>query len=134
SLPAITDASGPRPVDEWDAPGEAIAALVSHYRFSHDRAWLAQSYPTIASAVGFLDALRGRTEDTLLPPNISAEDLGSASWHHYWDDLWAIAGYREAAFAAAELGQSQDQSEFAARADDLEAALVRSVHAVQEAT
>src|SRR5207245_2060014 len=32
SFPAITDAVGARPVDEWDAQGEAIAALVAHYR------------------------------------------------------------------------------------------------------
>jgi hypothetical protein len=134
SLPAITDANGPRSVDEWDAPGEAIAALVSHYRFSRDRAWLANSYPTIVHAAGFLDALRGRTDDTLMPPNMSAEDLGSASWRHYWDDLWAIAGYREAAFAAAELGFSEDAAAFSARGDDLEAALVRSVQDVQQAT
>src|SRR5262249_17533350 len=85
SLPAITDSDGPRPIDEWDAPGEAIAALVSHYRFTRDRAWLVHVYPTVARAAAFLDALRGRTDDTLLPPNMSAEDLGSPSWRHYWD-------------------------------------------------
>src|SRR5262249_38998513 len=134
SLPAITDSDGPRPIDEWDAPGEAIAALVSHYRFTRDRAWLAHAYPPRARAAAFLDALRGRTDDTLLPPNMSAEDLGSPSWRHYWDDLWAISGYREAAFAASELGFLDDASAFNARADDLEAALVRSVHSVQRAT
>jgi len=65
----------------------------------------------VTSAARFLDTLRGRTLSdepetrSLLPANMSAEDLGSATWHHYWDDLWAIAGYREAAFAAAENGQ-----------------------------
>jgi hypothetical protein len=104
-------------VDEWDAQGEAIAALVAHYRFSHDRAWLAGVYPSVASAARFLDALRGRTltEDpetrSLLPANMSAEDLGSAAWHHYWDDLWAIAGDREAAFAASEMGQTADAAD-----------------------
>src|SRR5262249_57030468 len=45
-------------------------------------------------------------------PNLSAEDLGSPRWRHYWDDLWAISGYREAAFAASELGFLDDASAF----------------------
>jgi hypothetical protein len=137
SFPAITDANGPRPAVEWDAPCEAIAGLVAHYRFTHDRAWLERVYPNIAHAARFLDALRGRTlsEDpetrSLLPPNVSAEDLGSAEWHHYWDDLWAIAGYREAAFAAAEIGMARDAADFGARVVDLQSTLLSSVALVQ---
>ena len=140
SFPAITDATVARSVDEWDAQGEAIAALVAHYRFGHDTAWLARIYPSVASAARFLDALRGRTltEDpetqSLLPANMSAEDLGSAAWHHYWDDLWAIAGYREAAFAASETGQTADAVDFAARADDLQRSVLQSVSLVQART
>ena len=140
SFPAITDATVARSVDEWDAQGEAIAALVAHYRFGHDRAWLGRVYPSVASAARFLDALRGRTltEDpetrSLLPANMSAEDLGSAAWHHYWDDLWAIAGYREAAFAASETGQTADATDFAARADDLQRSVLQSVAMVQART
>jgi hypothetical protein len=140
SFPAITDATVARSVDEWDAQGEAIAALVAHYRFGHDLTWLARVYPSVASAARFLDALRGRTlsEDpetrSLLPANLSAEDLGSASWHHYWDDLWAIAGYREAAFAASETGQTTDAIDFEARADDLQRSMLESVSMVQART
>jgi hypothetical protein len=137
SFPAITDASGPRAAVEWDAEGEAIAALVAHYRFTHDRAWLERVYPNIAHAARFQDALRGQTlsEDpetrSLLPANVSAEDLGSADWHHYWDDLWAVAGYREAAFAAGELGVASDADDFGARAVDLQSTLLSSVTSVQ---
>jgi hypothetical protein len=140
SFPAITDTHGPRLVEEWDAPGQAIAALVAHYRFARDRDWLARVYPSIARAAGFIDALRGRTltEDpetrSLMPANISAEDLGSATWHHYWDDLWAIAGYREAAFAALSVGQTSDATEFSARADDLQRVVLDSVGMVQART
>jgi hypothetical protein len=140
SFPAITDATVARTVDEWDAQGEAIAALVAHYRFGHDQTWLARIYPNVASAARFLDTLRGRTlaEDpetrSLLPANISAEDLGPAAWHHYWDDLWAIAGYREAAFAASETGQTTDAADFAARAEDLQRSMLESVAMVQART
>ena len=137
SFPAITDGAGPRTVDEWDAPGQAIASVVSHYRFTHDRAWLAGAYPSLLSAAQFLDALRGRTLDqdpetrSLLPANLSAEDLGSPTWHHYWDDFWAIAGYREAAFAAAELGNADDAAQLASRADDLQSAVLGSIDLVR---
>jgi hypothetical protein len=84
--------------------------------------------------------LRGRTltEDpetrSLLPVNMSAEDLGSATWHHYWDDFWAIAGYREAAFAAFSVGQTADATELSARAEDLQRTVLESVGLVQART
>src|SRR5260370_499473 len=137
SFPAITEASGARLVDEWDAQGEAIAALVARYRFGHDKAWLARVYPGVALAARFLDALRGGTLSdeletrSLMPANLSAEDLGSATRHHYWDDLWALTGYREAAFAARESGNTPDAVDFEARADDLQATLLQSVSLVQ---
>jgi hypothetical protein len=140
SFPAISDASGPRLVDEWDAQGEAIAALVAHYRFGHDKAWLARMYPGVALAARFLDALRGRTlsdepeTHSLMPANASAEDLGPPTWHHYWDDLWAVTGYREAAFAAREVGNTADTIDFEARADDMQATLLQSVSMVQSRT
>jgi hypothetical protein len=140
SVPAITDRAGPRSVDEWDAPGQAIASVVSHYRFSRDRRWLERTYPALLRAAQFIDALRGRTLDqdpetrSLLPANMSAEDLGSATWHHYWDDFWAIAGYREAAYAASELGRTADAADLGSKAGDLQASLLRSIDLVRART
>lgn len=138
SFPAITNASDMQAMsaNEWDSSGEAISSAVAHYRFTHDLGWLEQVYPRIARAAWFIDALRGQTLSegpqtrSLLPVNLSAEDLGLSTWHHYWDDLWAIAGYREAAFAAGELGRSDDATAFANRANDLQAAVVRSIDRV----
>jgi hypothetical protein len=140
SFPAIVDATGPRAVDELDAPGEVIVGLVSHYRFAHDATWLARVYPSLWRAASFIDTLRGRTlkdgpeTSGLLPANMSAEDLGSASWHHYWDDFWAMAGYREAGFAASELGKDDDAVQLTNRADELQAALLRSIDLVRSRT
>src|SRR5205823_12677542 len=121
-------------------PGEAITSVVGHYRFTHDRAWLERVYPKVWRAAQFQDALRGRTlaegpeTASLLPANLSAEDLGLASWHHYWDDLWAIAGYREAAFAVSELGRTDEAAQLASRAEDLQVALLRSIELVAART
>ncbi len=140
SFPAVTDAAGPRDVDEWDAPGQSIVSVVNHYRFTGDRSWLERAYSKLSRAAWFIDALRGRTlgegpeTRSLLPPNVSAEDIGAANWHHYWDDLWAIAGYREAAFAGSELGRTEDAAAFARRADDLQVTLLRSVDLVSMRT
>jgi hypothetical protein len=140
SFPAITDPTGPRTVEEWDEPGEAIVGVVAHYRFTHDIMWLARIYPNLRLAAQFLDALRGRTlkespeSISLLPANLSAEDLGPESWHHYWDDFWAIAGYREAGFAASELGRTDEAAQLSSRAEDLQVALIHSVALVEART
>jgi hypothetical protein len=140
AFPAITDPAGPRAVDEWDAPGEAIVGLVSHYRYTHDSKWLARIYPSLLRAAQFLDALRGRTLKeppetvSLLPANLSAEDLGPDTWHHYWDDFWAIAGYREAGFAAAELGKTDDATQLTNRAQDMQSNVVHSIALVDAKT
>jgi hypothetical protein len=136
SVPAIVDNAGARPTPEWDADGELIAAIVQHYRFTGDRAWLTKMYPVITHAVQHVNALRASTASDpaetrgLLPANFSAEDLGPADTHHYWDDFWTLAGLREAAFAARELGHPDDADSLSREATDFEALLMASIRLV----
>jgi len=140
SLPAIVDSSGARSVQELDADGEAISAVVEHYRFSHDRSWLGDKYPALLRAVQHLQMLlqlttaEGPETSGLLPANLSAEDLGDASQHHYWDDFWALDGLREASFAAGELGHDADAAALNQQASDLQTTLLRSIQAVDART
>jgi hypothetical protein len=140
SIPAIVDSSGARDVQELDSDGEAIAAAVQHYRFTADRTSLANEYPALLRAAQHLEGLQqAPPPDTpelrdLLPANLSAEDLGDAGVHHYWDDFWALAGFREAAFAAGELGHSDDAAALSSRADTLQAALLQSIQNVDART
>lgn len=126
---------------EWDAQGEGIYAMVAYYRWTKDAAWLRQVYPTIRRAALFVRSLRtaaqrpelrGTPAYGILPPSESAEDLGPAEWHHYWDDFWAIAGLREASFAASELGEAEDARWLADEEAQLTAALLESIRMVQQ--
>ncbi len=95
----------PRGDPEWDSQGQGIHALVEYYRFSHDQVWLRSVWPAISRAAEWLNQLRALQPGGLLPPGRSAEDIGPADQQHYWDDFWGVIGLRDAAFAAAEVGQ-----------------------------
>jgi len=129
---------------EWDSQGQAIFALTEYYRFTHDQPWLESVFPTIRKGCEFIQSLRsqhltpeykdGTPEKQvvygLLPPSWSAEDLGSADWHHYWDDLWAIRGLRDAAWTARELGKNKDAEWFEKEAQSHYTSLLNSFAAV----
>lgn len=99
-----------QPFNEWDSQGEGIFALVEHARATNDDAFLREVYPAIQRAADFLIRLRATQASApgaargILPPSVSAEDIGPATWHHYWDDFWGIAGLMKAAEAAGRLG------------------------------
>ncbi|MHB8619252.1 MAG: hypothetical protein ACYDAG_06755, partial [Chloroflexota bacterium] len=123
---AITNSNGkPRPDVEWDAPGEAAFGLVEYARFAHNTTFLRDAYPAMKAALA--NAMAHRDASGLLPPNLSAEDLGSRADHHYWDDFWLLTGLREASWAATRVGQPGDAIQFGRWFDQLHAALEASI-------
>lgn len=135
-VPPIQGKSIPWDDDEWDSQGQAIFLTTTYYRYTGDRELLLAYYPHIRQAAAFLVDLRAQTANAgppirgLLPPSLSAEDLGPRGQHYYWDDFWAVAGLEEAAFAARTLGEDADAAWMAAEADALRAAILDSVAAV----
>lgn len=135
-VPPIQGESIPWDDDEWDSQGQAIFLTVAYYRYTGDRDLLQAYYPNIRRAAAFLVDLRAQTAGAdpalrgLLPPSLSAEDLGPRGQHYYWDDFWAVAGLEEAAFAARTLGEDADADWMIAEADALRAAILDSVAAV----
>ena len=90
---------------EWDSNGQAIWSLMDYYRRTGDHKFLERNYSSIRLGAEWI--LRKRTaglEKKVLPPGFSAEHLGPAD-HYYWDNLWSIAGLREAAYAAKIIGR-----------------------------
>lgn len=123
---AITDPDGrPRRDVEWDASGEAAFTVVEYARGSGDQQFLKRAYPAVVAALKH--ALRARDSTGLLPANESAEDLGPASQHHYWDDLWLLTGLREAASAATELGDAAGSDEMKRAFEDVRSRLLSSI-------
>lgn len=135
-IPAIIGRDGPEPVDEWDAQGQAIFLVAAIYRYERDLSFLKEWEPRVKGAAEFLRKLRAQTQNDptetrgLLPPSRSAEDLGPADWHHYWDDFWGVAGLSEAAFIERQLGHTDDANWMSAEADALREAIRASITSV----
>lgn len=136
-VPPIQGESIPWDDDEWDSQGQAIYLTVQYYRYTDDQETLEQWYPNIKLAAEFLVALleaNANADDAairgILPPSLSAEDLGPGDRHYYWDNFWAIAGLEEAAYAAALLGHAEDAVWMQQTADDLREAVLASIEAV----
>jgi hypothetical protein len=65
----------------------------------------------------------------LMPKSISHEGYSDRPVHSYWDDFWALRGFRDAAAIAAVLGHAAEARDFARWRDEFEADLAASVRA-----
>lgn len=117
---------GARTDDELDAPGEAVYALVQHYRRTRDAKWLRRQWSCIEAACRYIRARRLQGSG-ILPASVSAEDLGDGLRQHYWDDFWCVRGLRDAAYAARALGKSDAARWMSAEAESLMNATVSSI-------
>ncbi len=137
-VPCCVDDRGADPVPENDSHGELIYLVAEVYRYTHDRALLEQMWPHVVGAVQYMDALRTseRTDANraknpafygLMPASISHEGYSAKPMHSYWDDFWALRGYKDAVQIAQWLGKDADAQRFTASRDqfsgDLETSL-----------
>jgi hypothetical protein len=65
----------------------------------------------------------------LLPPSISHEGYSAKPMHSYWDDLFALRGFKDAAFLAGALGHEPERRRFDAVRLEFERELGASVRA-----
>jgi F5/8 type C domain/Carbohydrate binding domain (family 11) len=133
-VPCCVDHRGSDPVPENDSHGELIHAIAQLYRYTGDKAELARHWPHVASAIAYMDALRasetGATDPAfkgLMPASISHEGYSAKPMHSYWDDFWALTGYKDAASIAGALGRSDDESRIAAARDVFRTNLYSSI-------
>ncbi|HEV2083207.1 MAG TPA: discoidin domain-containing protein [Brevundimonas sp.] len=118
-VPCCVDARGSDPVPENDSHGEFIFLAAENYRHTRDLPALRRVWPQVQKAVAYMDGLRAstRTPDFeaadkrhlfgLLPPTISHEGYSDDPAYSYWDDFWGLVGYRDAAFIAEALGETE---------------------------
>ena len=99
-------------VREYDANGQVLWAVSKYVQLTGDLDLLRRWYPVIRRGVEWLEANREVDSDDavrgLLPPSWSAEDTGPMD-HHYWDDMWAIAGLRELGRVLRSIGHEDAQ-------------------------
>jgi len=138
-IPCVVDSRGPDPVPEHDSSGELIFLVAEYDRYAGDRALAKRMWPRVARAAAYLDSLRQtrRTPEYrepgkehffgLLPPSISHEGYSAKPMHSYWDDLWALRGFKDAAYLAGILGEERERSRWDAVRAEFERELFESI-------
>ena len=118
-VPCCVDEHGATPVPENDSHGEFIYLVAEYYRHTGDKAELEKMWPHVAKAVAYMDSLRHERMTSvysvgankpfygLLPQSISHEGYSAKPMHSYWDDFFALRGFKDAAFIAKELDKPE---------------------------
>jgi len=122
---------------QYDTQGQNIWALVQHYKLSGDRIWLDKTaYPFIRRGAEWLVQSRHKhmreVKDPRDPRYGLIEPGAMEVWsvgqgmHMYYMNAFGVLGLREAADAAAALGNRADAEHFAEECRDLRESLLRS--------
>ncbi|HLF97829.1 MAG TPA: discoidin domain-containing protein, partial [Methylococcaceae bacterium] len=142
NVPAIVDRTGPDWLAEHDSHGQFVFAVLEYYRFSGDRVFLEEMRAAALKAAAYLEELRRQrlTNDYLapdkracyglLPESVSHEGYLAHPVHAYWDDFWALQGFRDAAHLADLLDDGGSAARFDAQYRELQDNLAQSVAAV----
>jgi hypothetical protein len=140
-VPCCVDEHGATPVPENDSHGEFIYLVAEYYRHTGDKAELEKMWPHVAKAVAYMDSLRHERMTSqytvgankpfygLLPQSISHEGYSAKPMHSYWDDFFALRGFKDAAFIAKELGKPE-ATQFAAMRNSFRANMFESIRQV----
>jgi hypothetical protein len=140
-VPCCVDARGADPVVENDSHGEYLYAVAEVWRHSRDKAFLARHWEVVQRVVAWLEGLRQSTRTAqfaaanpanlrgLMPPSISHEGYSDKPAFSYWDDFWALRGYKDAVVIAQALGETARAAEWAQSRDEFQAELAQSLEA-----
>lgn len=138
-VPCCVDRRGSDPVPENDSHGELIHLVAEVWRYGGDRDLLARLWPHVDAAARYMDELRAseRTEANrsgerqafygLMPASISHEGYSAKPMHSYWDDFWALTGYKDAVDLAHALGRDADAERLARSRDQFRDDLYASI-------
>ncbi len=119
-IPAIIDVNGVDPIDEFDSQGQFVYVILQYYYHTKNKLVLEKYWPNIKKALEFLVQLRNKrlTEEYkngpvekrilygILPESVSHEGYFNPPRHSYWDDFWALKGYKDAKIIAKILGKN----------------------------
>jgi hypothetical protein len=126
---------------EFDAQGQFIGIAADIYRISQDRDFLQTIYEPVVRAARFIEELRARTNTLhgpetrfhgLLAPSISHEGYNKPTYS-YWDDYFALSGWRNCAYLATEVGDQETAELADAKSREFAATLARSLRMTSEA-
>ncbi len=138
-VPCCVDRRGADPVAENDSHGQYLYAVAELWRHTRERALLERHWPTVQRVVAYQEQLRQseRTERNrapgrthlfgLLPPSISHEGYSDKPAYSYWDNFWALRGYKDAVLIARTLGHESQARQWAAWTQSFERELEASI-------
>ncbi len=138
-VPCCVDRRGADPVPENDSHGQLIFSVAELYRYTHDRPQLERLWPHVERAVNYLETLRQSERSALnrsaaraafwgmMPASISHEGYSAKPMHSYWDNFWALRGFKDAAFMAAVLEHAETAQRMAAQRDEFQRELHQSL-------
>jgi len=138
-IPCCVDRRGADPVPEHDSAGAFVYAIAEYYRYTRDVGFVSDMWPHVTRAIDYLVGLRRRrmTDDYraadkqaffgLLPESISHEGYAAHPVHSYWDDFFALRGFKDAAMLARVLGDDEHAEKYAALRDGFRESLYGSI-------
>lgn len=117
SVAQMADGMWTAPSDEWDGPGQALWALVSHWRFTGNTKWLQDAWPAIRKGTEHIAASRQAAkaveqgaEIGLLPLGVGEALIDRA--HVLYHNYWSAFGVAQATQAAVALGHNDDAARY----------------------
>ena len=139
-VPCCVDDRGSDPVPENDSHGQLIFSIAEYWRYTGDDAFLARMWPHVESAFAYMEQLRlsertaanrrvNRAFYGMMPASISHEGYSAKPMHAYWDNFWALRGYKDAVEVAQALGRDDDARRMAASRDQFHGDLMDSLRA-----
>ncbi len=137
---------GPGSGLEYDGQGAWVYLVMEYYRHTGDRAFLEKHYASMHLAMQYLEELRGRTMVEgymasnppserfvgILPKSYSHEGY-DPPMHSYWDDFWALKGWKDGREASLLMGRAEVASWAAVQYEALRASVVESIQLTMEA-
>ena len=139
-VPCCVDARGSDPVPENDSHGELVFNIAEYWRYTGDRAFLERMWPHVRGAFDYMEQLRASERTAanrrldpafygMMPVSISHEGYSAKPMHSYWDNFWALRGYKDAVEIAEALGKAADARRMAKARDQFRADLGASLRA-----
>ncbi|MDC8786291.1 discoidin domain-containing protein [Roseateles koreensis] len=140
-VPCCVDGHGADPTVENDSPGQYLYLVAEIWRHSHDHEFLVHHWPRVQAVQAWMEGLRQSERDQdkrqperahlfgLMPPSISHEGYSDRPAYSYWDNFWALRGYKDAVVIARALGHHQVAEQWSAQRDEFQGDLVASVAA-----
>jgi hypothetical protein len=138
-VPCCVDLRGADPVTENDSHGQLIFLVAETFRYTRDRQLLEKMWPHVEAAMRHIEMLRQseRRPENMLPPrkalfglmpeSISHEGYSEKPMHSYWDDFWALTGYKSAVEMATVLNRSDEAKQWAIQRDEFRSELTASI-------